>query len=173
MKRIVITGANGSGKSHTAARFSKVRPDVPVISFDAIKLTTGWQQKPRSEVEMALQSKISQDAWILEGGPSLLPLAMEAADAVVWLDPLEAVRTWRLIQRPWRFRGETRPELPKDNVDWPLQQYQFAWRSLKKRHQFRHSITEALAHSADTRIWHCRSAEDVENAVKAWGGEGR
>jgi len=45
LNRIIITGANGAGKSHFAAQLGLMRPDVPVVSFDAIKLKTGWEQK--------------------------------------------------------------------------------------------------------------------------------
>jgi len=71
-----------------------------VIHFDAIKLKEDWQQRPRDEIDAALASALETQAWILEGGPSLLAQAIEKADALVWLDPPEYVRAWQLAKRP-------------------------------------------------------------------------
>ena len=168
VQRLIVTGVNGVGKSHVAARLGAVRPGVPVVSFDAIKLTSGWKQKPRSEIDADLARAIEGEAWILEGGPSLLSLALAKADSVIWLDPPEAVRAWRLIARPWRHLGRTRPELPPGNRDWPMPQYRFAMRSLKSRSRLRRRISAALAEAKALRVWHCRNQKDIDAAVGAW-----
>ena len=168
LKKIIVTGANGVGKSHFATRLGEARSEVPVISFDAIKLRTNWQQRPRSEIASALQREIGKDAWILEGGPSLLPQAIERADALVWLDPPELVRAWRLLSRPWKNLGKTRPELPAGNVDWPLQQYKFAIRSLKNGARFRAHISQAFRGADGLEKWRCRSEDDRNTVVAQW-----
>ena len=168
MQRVIVTGANGAGKSHVAARLGENRPDVPVVSFDAIKLTSGWTQRPRAEIDAALARVIEAEAWILEGGPSLLSQALAKAESVIWLDPPELVRAWRLIVRPWRNLGRTRPELPPGNTDWPIEQYRFAMRSLKNRSKLRNRIAAALAAAEAPRVWHCRHQRDIDAAVDAW-----
>ncbi|MEP3843983.1 MAG: DNA topology modulation protein FlaR [Paracoccaceae bacterium] len=168
MKKIIITGANGVGKSHFARELARVRPEIPVVSFDAIKLETGWRQRPREEIEVALTNEIEKDAWILEGGPSLLHRAIGQADALVWLDPPEYVRVWRLAKRPWQSFGKTRPELPPGNVDWPWQQYIFALGSLKKRSTFRKHISDAFRDAEAVRKWRCRSEGDRRVVIDEW-----
>lgn len=168
MKRIIITGANGVGKSHLAARLASVRPEIPVVSFDAIKLRTDWQQKPRPEIDAALAAEIEKDAWILEGGPSLLFQAVGKADALIWLDPPEHVRMWRLAKRPWKSFGKTRPELPDGNVDWPLQQYKFALRSLRNRSKFRSYISEVFESAEGIQKWRCRNEKDRASVINQW-----
>ncbi len=160
LRRIIVTGANGVGKSHFAARLAEVRPEIPLVSFDAIKLLTDWRQKPRPEIEAILSETVERDACILEGGPSLLFQAVLKADALVWLDPPEYVQAWQLMSRPWKFRGRTRPELPPGNVDWPLQQYRFALRSLRKRSTFRNYISDVFETSEGLQKWKCRSEPD-------------
>ncbi|SFU09321.1 hypothetical protein SAMN05444141_108140 [Pseudovibrio denitrificans] len=117
MRKLIVTGANGAGKSFVAARLSAVRPEIPLISFDKIKLTSDWQHRPRAEIEQGLEQVISKEAWILEGGPSLLTHALPKADAIIWLDPPLILRAWRLLVRPWQNRGKTRAELPAGNFD--------------------------------------------------------
>ncbi|WP_299613640.1 DNA topology modulation protein FlaR [uncultured Tateyamaria sp.] len=171
MKKIIITGANGVGKSHFAKRLALVRPDVPVVSFDAIKLRTGWRKRPRFETDAALASKLEQDAWILEGGPSLLAQAVAKADALVWLDPPEHVRGWQLATRPWKHCGRTRPELPPGNVDWPWQQYRFALRSLRNRSKFHSYISEVFRNADGLKKWRCRDESDRIAVVHAWSDD--
>lgn len=168
MRKLIVTGANGSGKSHVAAQLHKARPEIPLISFDAVKLTTDWKQRPRQEINEKFAKIVTSDAWIIEGGPSLLFQALPHADAVIWLDPPELVRAWRLAVRPWRNFGKTRPELPAGNVDWPLQQYKFAYRSIRNRSKFRDYIAECLSDAEGKRIWHCRSEEEINAAIEEW-----
>ncbi|MEM5477810.1 DNA topology modulation protein FlaR [Pacificibacter sp. AS14] len=173
MQRLIVTGSNGTGKSHLAARLNAAHPDIAVVSFDAIKLTRNWSQRPRPEIDAELAQVIAGEAWILEGGPSLLDQALARAEIVLWIDPPEYVRVWRLLTRPWRNFGKTRAELPDGNVDWPLQQYKFALRSFKNRSKFRRKIASSLeaarlnAASA-AQVWHCRTRADLDAAVKAW-----
>lgn len=171
MRRLIVTGANGAGKSHVAARLGALRPDVPVVSFDAIKLLDAWQQRPKAEIELRLAEVVARDAWILEGGPSLLPLTLPRAEAVLWLDPPELTRAGRLLLRPWRNLGQTRAELPAGNPDWPMQQYRFALRSLRKGRMFRRSIAKAVD-GGDADLWHCRTDRDIAQAAEAWGRGG-
>lgn len=165
VEKIIVTGANGVGKSHFAARLGQVRPDAPVVSYDALKLTTDWQEKPVEDIEAALASELDQPSWILEGGPSLLPKAIEKADALILLDPPEYVRAWQLACRPWKHRGRTRPELPKGNVDWPLQQYVFALRSLRKGARLRSAILEFYRTADHVQKWRCRNTRERQAVI--------
>ena len=173
LKRIIVTGANGVGKSHFAGRIASVRPDLPVISFDAIKLKTNWEQKTPAEITANLAKEIAKPRWILEGGPSLLAWAINEADALIWLDPPEYVRTWQLFLRPLKFAGKTRPELPAGNVDRPLQQYRFAVRSLSKRRKFRRHISEffddTYERSDGVQKWRCRNRVDQIHVLAELG----
>ena len=168
MQRLIVTGANGAGKSHLAAQLAAARREVPVISLDAVKLTRNWKQRPKSEIETELLRIVQTDSWILEGGPSLLPYAIKRADGVMWLDPSEWVRAWRLAVRPLRNIGRTRFELPQGNVDWPWEQYQFAIRSLRNQAKFRESISTQLADGVGPRVWHIRTSRDAASAIDEW-----
>ncbi|MEF2070531.1 DNA topology modulation protein FlaR [Consotaella aegiceratis] len=169
MKRVIVTGANGSGKSYVAGRLASARPDLPLVSYDAIRLTKNWAKRPQIEIDTALSKIIETEAWIIEGGPSLLSQALKRADGVIWLDPPEIVRAWRLAIRPWRNLGKTRPELPSGNIDWPLEQYRFALRSLKNRDKFRAFIETRLSLQNGVCLWHCSRWSDVEKAIQALG----
>jgi adenylate kinase family enzyme len=167
MQRLIVTGPNGAGKTYLAAQLAAARK-VPVISFDAIKLTTNWKQRSREEINAELRRIIQTDRWILEGGPSLLPHATQRAEGVIWLDPAIWLRAWRLGLRPLRHMGKTRPELPEGNVDWPLEQYKFALRSLQNHARFRRSISAELSDAPWIRVWHVRSTRDLDPIINEW-----
>ncbi len=160
MDRIIITGANGAGKSYWAARLGGV------VSFDAMKLTTHWVQRPRGQIDADLARLVATDRWVIEGGPSLLPLALPRAQVVIWLDPPLWQRAWRLLKRPLRHRGTTRAELPPGNVDRLAEQWRFGWRSLRADAAFRANIKGALA-GTSAQIFHCRSKRDAARAISA------
>ncbi|WP_424943050.1 DNA topology modulation protein FlaR [Aliiroseovarius crassostreae] len=159
--RILVTGANGAGKSHFAARLAALGPEYSLISFDALKLTTCWEQRPRKDIEAALQTHLDRERWIVEGGPSMLPLALPKADMLIWLDPPIWKRAMRLLTRPIRNRGKTRDELPPGNVDWPLEQYGFAVRSLWKHWTFRKAVGNALRESSDALVVRCKTEDEI------------
>ena len=164
MRRIIVTGANGAGKTDFVGRLSISVPQLPVFHFDSLKLTRDWVQRDRSDIEARLRSVIATPTWILEGGPSFLAEAMPRADVLVWLDPPTPVRAWRLAKRPWTSLGRTRPELPDGNPDRLWQQYGFALGSLAKSRSF-HDAVAAYAAAPAAQVLHCRSRRDTEAAL--------
>ena len=167
--RIIVTGANGAGKSTFAARLAALDPGRPLLSFDAMKLTQGWRTRPRAEVETLLSEAIRAPDWILEGGPSLLPIALPAADAVVWMDPPFVLRAWRLLVRPLANRGRTRPELPAGNPDTLLRQWRFGARSLLKDCAFRRALNGHLQ-AASCPVHRLRTDPAARALEAAWSG---
>ncbi|WP_424939959.1 DNA topology modulation protein FlaR [Aliiroseovarius sp. S253] len=170
VKRIVVTGANGSGKTYLARCLSNLMPAARLVSFDAIKLTENWKQKSKVDIYGALEATVTEDCWILEGGPSLLEKALDRADLVVWLDPPFWRRAMRLLIRPWKYLGQTRPELPDGNIDWPIQQYRFAVQSLRRSNAFHKKIAAELGGFPSEKIIVCRYASDLERVMNRVGG---
>lgn len=50
MQRVIVTGANGAGKSHFAAVPAGQLTDIPLISHDQFELLRDWQRRPGEEV---------------------------------------------------------------------------------------------------------------------------
>lgn len=154
--RVVIVGANGAGKTWFVKRLA-ARLDLPVIHKDALALTTGWAQRPRTDVHAEILRLTAADAWVLEGGPSVLTAPVLArAQRVVWLDMPPFVRFCRVLWRSLRYLGRTRPELPHGNRDWPgLRQWRFALRALIGGARFTDAIEAALssAQLPVVRLW--------------------
>ena len=168
LNRLIVTGPNGAGKSHLARRLAELRPDVPLVSYDALRLTRNWVKRPEADSAAALVQTVATPHWILEGGPSLLPIALARAEGVVWLSPPLGVRAFRLVVRPLRNLGRTRQELPDGNVDWPLMQYRFAWKSLRRDRVFAGQIAQAVAPFPDVPVWRCAHHRDIDKVLALW-----
>jgi adenylate kinase family enzyme len=167
MRRLVVTGVNGTGKSHLAGRLSAARPGVSLLSYDALRLTRRWAKRPVEETARDLARAIAAPAWIVECGPTLLRHVLDRAEALIWRDPPDVVRAWRLALRPWRTRGRTRLELTPGNVDWPLERYRFAVRSLRNGPSARAEIARHLLQAA-LPVRRYRRGRDLDGAVAWW-----
>jgi adenylate kinase family enzyme len=116
VKRVVVLGPVGAGKSSLATALSK-RTKVPVIHLDLLFWRAGWTPAPREQAREALRAAVAGERWILDG--NFLPdetdgwcERFERADTVVFLDVPR--RTWlrRVVGRVVRDRGARRPDLP-------------------------------------------------------------
>ncbi|MGJ8611134.1 MAG: hypothetical protein ACSHWY_08575 [Octadecabacter sp.] len=164
MQRIIITGANGSGKSHFAAQCNSARPDVLQISSDAMRAISDMPLTD-AEIDEGLDLAVTGDAWILEGGPDLLARALPRADAIVWLDVPFATRAWRLFSAPWN-KGGHQPDANAGNI---LTRYRSAWNTLRQNADLKTQIAAALA-DASIPVMTCFDRVETESALALWSG---
>jgi len=111
MQRVLVIGSPGAGKS-TLARALAQSTGLPVHHLDRMHWLPGWVERDRAEGRMMLEAVLASPQWIIDGNyGSTLPLRLERADTVVWLDYPTRICLWRAISRWWRFRGQARPDM--------------------------------------------------------------
>ena len=108
MKRIMVIGCPGSGKS-TFSRELHARTGIPLYHLDRM-----YWKEDRTTVEKAvfleqLSRTAALDTWIIDGNyGSTMEMRMEACDTVVFLDyPTEVC-----LQGVQARRGKPRPDMP-------------------------------------------------------------
>ena len=86
MRRIVIVGTSGSGKTTVARQLSQ-RLAIPHIELDALYLEVNWTAaSPIVFQERTIQA-LSGDAWIIDGNySSVRNIIWSRAETIVWLD---------------------------------------------------------------------------------------
>ncbi len=99
-RRIMITGAPGSGKTRLAQSLA-AQLGIPWFELDTVVYEGGAGRKRSYAERLPLAHAIaSSGAWVTEG--NYLWWAEElyrTADLVVWLDPPWYVATWRVVLR--------------------------------------------------------------------------
>ncbi|GAB2863928.1 DNA topology modulation protein [Actinocorallia aurea] len=106
MRRVVVFGRGGAGKSTLAVRLGAVL-GLPVVELDACFWSDGLSPMPKEAWAEVQEGLIAGPGWILDGdlGPyDVLDVRLRAADTVLLLDfPL-----WRCAWRAVRRSRETR-----------------------------------------------------------------
>jgi len=117
MKRILIVGVSGTGKTRLAHQLSE-KLHLPAILLDAIFWQENWQEEDPKVVEAKIKEAINKEEWIIEG--YIEPLGTERvkrADVVLYLDYSGILALLGGLSRWRQFRGKIRPEMPVGNIE--------------------------------------------------------
>ena len=88
MKRILIIGNSGSGKSWLAAQLAE-RLNIREVNLDTIVWQPGGfnQKRPQHEIDLAIQTLAQESSWVVEGVfGALAEQLIDAADTLLFLD---------------------------------------------------------------------------------------
>ena len=111
MKRILVIGSGGAGKSTFAKRLGELLK-INVIHLDALYWKPGWIEPPKAEWAATVEEIIKCDAWIMDGNYSgTLERRLAACDAVVFLDLPSRTCVWRVFKRLVQYHNATRPDM--------------------------------------------------------------
>ena len=110
MRRVVVFGTTGSGKSWLAERLA-ARHGLRLIELDALFWGKDWQPAPLELFRHRVEREIRDGDWIVVGNyGQVRDLTWRAADTLVWLDLPFPLVMWRLFRRTIR-RSLTKEDL--------------------------------------------------------------
>lgn len=102
MKRIVIIGTTGSGKTTLGENLGRTL-NVPATDLDVLHWEDDWQEVPHEVFEQRVIEAISSERWIITGNYSRVQhLIWHKADTIIWLDYPFLINLWRLSKRTWK-----------------------------------------------------------------------
>lgn len=111
MRRVLVIGSGGAGKSTFAARLG-ARTGLPVFHLDALYWRPGWVSLPHDEFDAALDEVLAGERWIVDGNYSrTMERRFAACDTVVFLDVPRLVCLFRALKRRVRFHRRVRPDM--------------------------------------------------------------
>lgn len=111
MKRVLVIGSGGAGKSTLARRLGS-RLGLPVIHLDVYFWRPGWVETPREEWARKVEELCAGDSWVMDGNYSgTLEMRLAACDTVIFLDLLPVLCIWRVLKRAAMYRNSTRPDM--------------------------------------------------------------
>jgi len=112
VERVLVIGSGGAGKTTLSLALAEVT-GLPVIHLDEHYWRDGWAPTAAAEWQEKVQELVRAPRWIMDGNyGGTLPLRLEAADTIVFLDVPRARCVWRVLRRGFRYRGRSRPSLP-------------------------------------------------------------
>ena len=127
MRRVVILGCSGAGKS-TFARKLGARIGAPVVHMDTLFWEPGWVEAENTVFRARVSAAITGDAWITDGNyiRRTFDLRLPRADAAIFIHQPRLLLMWRVIWRWWTHRGQNRSDMGAgctEKIDGPFIQY--------------------------------------------------
>jgi adenylate kinase family enzyme len=162
MKKIIVIGSSGAGKSTFARRLGEAT-GLEVIHLDRLYWKPNWTETPKDEWRKTVERIVRGDSWIIDGnfGGTLEP-RFEACDTVIFLEMPPAVCVYRILKRVVFYRPGRRPDMADgchEKFDWEF--LKWVW-NFPKRSQPK--IEAQIDRFQDTKtIIRLRSKGEVEN----------
>jgi adenylate kinase family enzyme len=161
MKRVVVLGSPGAGKS-TFARKLHQRSGLPIVHLDFYYHQSKYDYINNLEAWIARVKKLMEpEEWIIDGNyQSTVPLRCEAADTIILFDLPRRVCMYRVLRRRLQLRNKQRVDMPsewKEKADWGF--LKFVWnfnrlqipRIVEVIDQNRHKNVAIFKSSADAK----------------------
>lgn len=169
MKRILIIGPGGSGKSTLSRELGNIL-NLPVIHLDKYFWKPHWIQTPDDEWEQFVKEIVDQEQWIMDGNYSkTLEIRLKRADTIIFLDLPRILSIYRIIKRRILYHGKTRPDLNNEcpeKLDWAF--IKWVWNYKKTRRSKILNMLEQV--KSEKQIFIIKTRKDVKKLVKRFGG---
>ena len=111
MKRILVIGSGGSGKSTLSVKLG-ASLGIEVFHLDKLFWNAGWIETDRDKWQNVVTKLLSREKWIIDGNFSgTLQQRIVSCDTIVFLDFSRALCLWRIFKRRFHYHQRTRPDM--------------------------------------------------------------
>ena len=121
MKKVLVIGSSGAGKSTFARRLGE-KTGLEVIHLDVLYWKPNWTESPKDEWQKTVKQALKGDSWIMDGNYSdTLEMRIREADTIIFLDFPRVLCVYRILKRIVVYRKEKRPDMAAgcdEKFDW-------------------------------------------------------
>ena len=111
MKRIIIIGCGGAGKSTLARQLGEIT-GIPVVHLDKLFWHPGWVESTKEEIDGKIMEAMAAPQWIMDGNFNrTLPNRLAHCDTVIYLDFNRFVCLMGVVKRVLTTYGTVRPDM--------------------------------------------------------------
>lgn len=159
MKKVVVIGSGGSGKSTFAHELGE-RTGIEVIHLDREYWRPNWEKTPVDEWEPKVAAMLERDSWIMDGNfGGTREMRLRAADTIIFLDLPRRVCLWRILKRTLKYYGRSRPDMTEGcNERFDLEFVLWVWNYPKAT---RNRVLTALDEFPDKTLVRLRSNSEI------------
>jgi len=113
VKRVIVIGSGGAGKSTLARKMGEIL-DLPIHHLDRLHWKPYWTETPKEEWQKIQADLCTEEEWIIDGNyGGTMDIRLAACDTVVFLDLSRWLCVFRALKRSMDLSGERRPDLPE------------------------------------------------------------
>lgn len=163
MKRVLVIGSGGAGKSTFSRRLHELT-NLPLIHLDKLYWQPNWVEPTKEEWQETIEKILEKDEWILDGNfGGTMELRMNACDTVIWLNLPPSVCVYQALKRVLKYYNKNRPDMGEgcnEKFDWNF----LWWIWTFKRSKSGITLTTLVEKYQDTKnIIRLRSNRETEN----------
>jgi adenylate kinase family enzyme len=164
VKRVLVLGLPGSGKSHLA-RLLAEQLDVKLVHLDRLFATPSGTNESRPEWNEVMEELILAPEWIIDGHyTDSLPIRLRAADTIIFVD----TPVWLCLIRVWRRQGKARTDWP-DHVHERRDRefYKLLWYTWTERSTIVDEVYDGFeTHAGKARLIHLSGRRAVKRLTR-------
>lgn len=166
MKRVIIIGSGGAGKSTLARRLGHAT-GIDVIHLDSLFWRPNWTPTPKEEWVEKVAELIDRDSWIIDGNfGGTRELRMAACDTIIWVDTPRSVCLYRALKRVLKYRNRSRPDMADGcNEKLDLDFLRWIWNYPKRIPALKAQFDEYK----DKTLVVIRCQDDIEQLLRSVG----
>ncbi len=167
MDRIAIIGCGGSGKS-CLARSLGTALSISPVHLDGLYYDQNWKPLDKDQFATLQRELVTVPRWIIDGNyASSLPIRLQAADTVIFLDLPGWTCLQGIGQRRLRYRGGQHKDAGVyDRITWNFVRYILGYRR-NMAPRVRQLIADHAAHSEVVVLRSRRAARSYLAVVTA------
>ena len=166
MRRVMIYGGSGSGKSTVARRIGEIT-GLPVVHIDPMYWKPDWVQRSKAETLALVEAAMAEEAWVFDGNHhGTFPERLKRADHLVLLDYPTAVRLWRVIWRTLMHLGRTRADMGEGCPERFDREFIFKWVGGYRRRSYARDLQIIREAPVHLKCYHVRGARDLRQLYR-------